>query len=534
MIQHSLPRPLSPSPRRPLRTRGLVTPLLRCGLFVIVCLLAQLPVVTLAKTLSMREFMALQPKWEELEQAETTLRLEGRNSATSARLIRLRECPLSFEPATEDFPQLGPNVKRVLITGRLDHRGDEQFFRVFTVEARPSDRENYAIKAAAVDPPDAEDWHALADWARERGTFYDDEFLLAKASEARRRGLGVERIAAGGELETLTKLADRAEEFGEASLAREIRHEALRVRWDRIGERPGDNPKILIQAIRQTLPGANQAIARWPMTLASGYGDQPVATYNGASDKGKNILDRLFLAEVLLREIEAGAQEDGANGDAIAAKIEAALPERTDLAESYRLRAIKYQLAHLETATRNEIVSLARDLRERQRPREARRALENWLKIRETGARVEGPAELTSVAEDYLSLLEDRDAAARLLIEAAAEHPDSQDIPKMLARLGYKQMRGKWLSPEEIAARPPDPLEVAMREGRVAKGMSREQVRKTFGRPEQVARSAGRTRIHSVWLYGGASGLAIHFDRRVDAAADAARVVGISKWRSSP
>lgn len=502
--------------------------------FFVLALLAFLPAGVCAQTYTMKEFMALRPQWDELEKSETTIRLEGRFAGGTGRSLRLEKCPLPFRPALKEFPSFEKDTRRLQVTGRLDHQSDEQFFRVFSVQKRRSDQEQYAIKRAAVDPADPEDWHALADWAGARGSFYDDEVLLAHAKEARRQGLSVERVQAAGDVDKLEALAGRASAQGNEAIAREIRHEALRLRWGKIRESSAAGEDLLVdplvKRIRAVLPRSAEPIAKWPKTLAAAYADQPVATYNRGDATTHSMLDRLFLAEVLLADIQREAREDGSNGREIAAAIAAAVPERTALAESYRLRAMEYDLAHVKSATRAEVLELAERLKKRDRDADARRALKQWLAVRESAAKADGPAGMVSVAEDYLGLLGDREAAVRVLLAAAKANPDSEPVAAKLKELGFRRMGGDWLSPEELAARPVDPLTAAMRAGRVIPGMTSDQVRKTLGSPEHVARAASRTQIYIVWRYGAVSGLAVHFIRRTNTSTETGRVVGVMKW----
>ena len=144
------------------------------------------PAVAAAETLSMLEFLELRPKWEQFAESGERLRVEGRIASASDRLVRLRNCPLPFRPVEGTLPELRRGAIAVEMTGRLGRRGTELVFLVDEMKEWPEDGEVYALKESALDVGDPQDWYDLADWAANRGDFYDDRFLLVTGAEARR------------------------------------------------------------------------------------------------------------------------------------------------------------------------------------------------------------------------------------------------------------------------------------------------------------------------------------------------------------
>lgn len=501
---------------------------------LILCLatlgLLALPSASWAETLSMKEFLALKPKWVELAKSSESLRVEGRVESASPRLIRLKKCPLPFRPVQGNLPDLRRPTSRVELSGHLRRRGTETVFEVVEMLERPDDLQHYALREAALDSGDPGDWYDIAAWAEERGKFYSDDSLLSRAQLARRRGLALEREAASGDADKLVSLAAKAKDFDVPELNLELLHEAFRVRWQTLATDPKTDLTPLTNDIRKSLPGADSPLQTWPMELAARYASEPLATYNRATEEERPALDRVFFAEVQLASLERMARPEGANGEQIASQIDTILPERADIAESYRLREIDYRLDRIEYATRAEALGLAKRLEERNRPDEAKRALTKWLGAREAASRQDGPSGLMSVAEDYVSVLGDKETAAKLLLELLEASPGSDIIPSKLRDLGYVELNGEWLSKEEAATRPVDPVVQAMREGRVVNGFSPEQVRKTLGKPDRVAQAASSSQIHEIWIYGepGRGGLAVHFLRYSARDRKGGQVVGVT------
>jgi hypothetical protein len=503
----------------------------RMGLLgVIAAFVPLLPLDSPAATLSMQEFLTLQPQWEELADKGELLRIEGRVESSSPRLVRMRKCPLPFRPVEGQTFQLPRNPGRVEAVGKLGRRGSELVFFATELKEQPSDLQVYALRESALDARYPNRWYELAAWAEKQGTFYDDRDLLEKAHQARRQGLALERITAAGDAAALRELGHKAGRLGLDQQRDALIHESLRVRWDELRTDRHSNLAPLLREIQQSLAGATESLSEWPDDLAARYAAEPLAVYNRAHDDERPLLDRLFFAEVQLAAIERGADPDGANGTAMARRIESVLPERSDLAERYRERETQYRLNRIEAATRSEVLDLARRLEAQGRADEARRALTTWLAAREATLREDGPGGLVVAAEDYAAVLGDKVTAARLLIEALKASPESEVIPEKLRQLGYVPLDGIWMTKEDAAARPVDPVTQAMREGRVTLGMSPEQVRKTLGMPDRIARVASTAQIHETWVYGesGRSGVTVHFLRYSARGPDEGRVVGVA------
>jgi len=492
---------------------------------------ALLPVAASAATLSMQEFLKLEPQWSDLSEKNESLRVEGRIESASPKLLKMRKCPLEFRPAQESFPEIRRPNGRIELTGLLQRRGTNLIFAVTELREVPDDMQVYALKQSALDAGDPNDWYSLARWAAERGTFYDDNALLERATEARRKGLSLERQAAADDPKALAALAGKAAGFKLPELDEELRHESLRLRFERLRKDPKSDLAPLIDDVRRSLPGAETPLDEWPADIAAQYAAEPLAVYNRADATTRPVLDRVFLAEAQLLVIERKAEPDGSNGDEIADQIALTLPERRDLVDRYHEREIAWRLDHITAATRAEALDLASRLEASERSDQAKQALTKWLVARETAQRADGPAGLVGVAEDYVAVLGDKANAARLLLEALKASPESKTIPDKLRQIGYVQHDGAWMTKEEADARPVEPTVQAMREGRVINNMTAEQVRKTLGAPDRVARAASTTQIHEAWIYGtaGRSGLVVHFLRYSARNDDEGRVVGVAK-----
>ena len=162
------------------------------------------------------------------------------------------------------------------------------------------------------------------------------------------------------------------------------------------------------------------------------------------------------------------------------------------------------------------MLALRRKFEERKRPEKANQTAKQWLALRKSRLGDDDVAGLIYLASEHVKLMNDAETARDLLLEAWRRDRKSEDAAVQLGRLGYRLRDGKWIPEKDLRSLPVDPLQKAIREGRVAAGMSPAQVRKTLGAPTAVTRVASRRAINEVWTYEqpGTSKLAVHFLRR--------------------
>lgn len=485
---------------------------------------------------SIESFVAGKEKWPEFARAELRLKVEGRFSILSRTLLRFEKCDLSFVPAPgSELPRLRPGSRTVEAVGRLDiDRSGRLRFLVEQLRERPSDLEQFRLRQAEiVRRGDEKAWYALGEWASRRAAFYEDEELRAEADSANLQGLRIERQAlAADDIEGRLRLAEKARELKlSETVPLELLHEAWRLKWDELRKEPAPDHQALLDELSRDLPGSRKPARAGAAQLKEKYRELPLAAYAAADPQQRRVLHRLFYAEVALEMIRADAQPDGRNGDKIARRIEELLPERTALAEQYRDAELNWRLSRVGSATRSDMLALAGEFQRRSQPEKVAETKQSWLAAYTRRMRREGVTGLVRAAEEHVALAGDRDAAVKLLIEAHALAPESKDAPAALRRLGYVWKQGTWLPQDEAAAVPLSPIQQAIREGRVTRGMTAVQVRQTLGAPTFVTRVATAGQINDVWSFGelNSSRLAVHFLRSRHEPPSEAVVIRISQ-----
>ena len=86
------------------------------------------------------------------------------------------------------------------------------------------------------------------------------------------------------------------------------------------------------------------------------------------------------------------------------------------------------------------------------------------------------------------------------------------------------------MTTDQITQLPKDDVQLAIREGRVVRGMTAEQVTKTLGRPQSISRLGNRRLLREFWNYEDA-GLVIRLQRNLQRPEDAMTVDDVARTR---
>ncbi len=450
---------------------------------------------------SIREFVASKDKWPQL--VGRPLKLEGRYTVLSKTELRFAGCSLRFLLPKRFLKPRGKS-RNLEVSGQLRKQAGQLVFVVRKVSPRPSDKDELDRRRVTIDTSQPDELYELGQWARDRGTFYDDQQLLRAANRLLENGLArafelLDADDAGG----MRSLAAKAAEFGlSGRLQREYLHEANRAAFETERKRKQPDFSTVQNSIRRELPGSGTPLPPEQQSLRKDYLEAPRAIYRVADDATRRMLDRIFFGEAVLAEIERDAADDGHNGYQIAARIDQRLPERHDLAEAFRERKLAYLDGRIAQLTRGQLLELVGKYVEREQPQKAEDAKRRWLKARVRLAQATGPRELMELGEEYLNLLNDEPGAARMFQRAYDANPQLTTASAWLSEHGYELQEGRWDLPGAGRKRKRDDLSEAIHEGLVLKGMTGSQVRAALGgAPSTVVRMATAGRISEIWLY---------------------------------
>jgi len=483
-----------------------------------------------AEVRSIQDFMTFQEKWETFVLTEYVWQLEGRYASVNDGTLTFTNCPLPFR-ISSNMANNRSVTGVVEVTGKIVKEEKGLAFQVDKLVSRPRDIDRLKSMRFGVDIQKPQDWYQLADWARERGGFYKDRELIAAAVDLDRNGVLSElrQLKAEDEQGFTTLIQKARQKQLDESLLQQLVHDQLQSRFLNLRNREfSDNAYRDLQLkIQKELLRDFKPLTAFPAELNARYFADPKEVYTAASSEERQVLARLFLIEILTQRIQHSAPADGSQGFEIADRFRAEIPERKDLAEKNEEAAVIWRMNRIKTSTRTQLDALTTRLEQHGQTELSVEAKQKWLAARETVFRQDGARGLSDLAQLWLSLLKDETKAASLFMEAWRENPQYTPAMDWLTSHGYRLVGQAWLTEAEISAMPEDPLEKAIREGRIEVGMTAQQVQAAMGIvPTFVNRSASRKQISEWWIYQDA-GIVIYLVKQTRDRA--ATVVSVEK-----
>jgi len=484
---------------------------------------------SVSAAVSIEEFVKAEKKWP----SQVGLRqvIEGRYAVTGRILMKFQRCQLEFR-STEPLPKFTRRNSRdvnVEIIGRLKRDGTKLYFQIERVNKQDDDLKLFQRRRPTGPKARPADWFALADWASGRGSFYGDDLLKEKSTEANRAGVSLARRQAVGDLKALRKVArlglTRAVGRPEQQA---IEHEALRLELEAAAGKTSE-----LEALRDRIgkgwSGSRDTKNTPGDPLSDRYRADPVAVYDRASGPDRLRLHRLLYADLVIGLITSRARAEGTSGYGVAEAIRRAVPEATAEAARWERMALDMDLKRSAAMGRAELDRLVARLKTARRVPEAAATVDGWLESRREKLLSEGVAGRLRWADLVLSLKSDRRSAVVALIDADRLKPDDREVAERLDQLGYSKQDGKWVRVAVDAKRAP--RRVAVPTG-VRVGMSGKQLLAAMGVPRRMTRSATKRSFSEIWVYGepGGNRIAVHLIRSRDGGNSSVRA--ISQLRS--
>lgn len=483
---------------------------LRC--WVIVLALA-CPSWVWGQARSIQEFVAVKDRWESY--VGTQWRLEGRYSVIGDRDMRFENCDLDFRlPA--DFQPTRWNSKVVDVRGKLEKQSGKLIFLLESISVGMDDQEQLDRRRAALKPEAPAGWDELATWARNRGTFYRDQKLLAAARDLEHQGVRVQLAAIGDrDAAALATLVEKARSLQlDEPLQQELIHEKLWAQWRQIKQQPFASAAWteLAARIGLELPGAKDVLKTWPSAIATEYQSRPRQMFQEGDAARRKLLARVFLAEVLAARWQAEGVATGENGFEIAQQLKEAVPERPDLAMLWLDRAIANRRSKVAVMSRASMQEFADQLDRVDRAGVAAEVRREWLTLQETRLADDDARGRGDLAQAWLNLLGDETQAFRLFSAAWKINRDYTPAKQWLTEHNYAPVGDLWLPANQVPVMPKSAMEVAIAEGRVLPQMTPAQVKQALGTlPDSVTRMASAKRVVELWTYN--AGYVIRFER---------------------
>jgi hypothetical protein len=483
-------------------------------------------VATAADAISIPQLVAQRSNWSALATSGARVKVEGRYSNFSPKLLRFLKCEdLNFIWHDDDQPfPIEPASLRshtIEVYGRFVMQLGKPQFRVDGLRGLPPDDETLRSRKSAIRDEPAPAWYALGDWALKRGTFYSDNDLETEASQLFAEGIQRElKTLSDDALDAKLKLSEKFRSYELAETDRiAFLHDAFSHRW--LGTKRNAPPEELAQLsdrMSEYLRGCRTPLDPPEPALADRYDRGPGALYRDSGTSTRLKLNRILYSEIRFAYVQALARQKNLDGLQHADALDREVPEYHAQAEKLREQTLDEQLAAAATLSRSDVIKLADRFTQRGQPEKALEAKKAWVLAGDERLRKEGrPDDMIQAAREHQSLLDDNEGASKLLMEAYDRSPEVKEISEQLNRLGYTRTAGRWLTRTEAAALPPDPSKVAT-EGGPRIGMTRDQIQKVLAsRPDSVTRVISAGQLNEIWIYeNGGSRLAVHFLGGID------------------
>jgi len=470
----------------------------------------------MAQARSIQEFLQYQEKWEEFTLTEYDWHLEGRFALISGDQMTFTHCPLPIL-ITEEMSRNRGNTGVVEVTGQIVRHNGKLAFRAKSLKSIPRDRDRLRNLRFGIDSTKPEEWYKVADWGHRRAAFYSDKVLEEDARNLDWNGVttALRRLSLADEAGLEALVTTAREKQMDEELIQRILHDSLQAKRLSLQKQEW-NPEAQQQLEKQVfeeLPGSRTPLKTWPVDLQKQYTASPSQFYADAKEETRPTLNRIFAVSLLADRFRHETRPDGRNSFEIADRLRTEIPERADLLHDALKNGIRYFQSQVPTMTRSELDQFCQRLERENETLVLQDVKRKWLTAREPFYRQDGARGLADLAEQWLSLLQDQEQATKFYIDSWKANTEYTPATEWLTRHGMKLVNGNWMSAAELAAMPLSPIELAIRDGRVEIGMTRQQVLSALGgAPSSLTRSATSRGVQEWWEYDSA-GVVIQFGR---------------------
>ncbi len=488
------------------------------------CLSSCLSAACVAQSTSVAQMQQHKADWDKYAAEERKFQIHGRFHGRTADTFTLEQldipCRLSSSVKLPDRMRDG---QRMELSGRMVSENGKRLFQVSRMLVRETDVEQINRRARALPEADPATRFALADEFVPDAEFYRDMQLSDAIHSLRTQGIALKRKLAKSDPQLLREVhAEGLRLTVDARLLRLLQFEVLHTEW----KNPGADLEALLIEIKQTCEGWNRQIPEVPERLIAPFQKDASAVYENGSDDDRLWLHRLMFLKIRLQQIESILKPDGSNGLSLAAIVRSEFPAEQSAASTLEEQEVKFRLGRVDQLTRQEFQELAELLTRLSRSDKIRDVLQEWLSAQERRFGRDTIAGLLRTADEFLFAAENwkdvrhHEQAVELLKQAwflaSVESPDdARQISERLKRYGWERLNNQWLTPQQVLALPKNDIQLAVREGRVVRGMTVEQVVQTLGQPARISRLGSSRVMRELWVYDaeGDAGLVVRFRR---------------------
>lgn len=490
------------------------------------------------QTTTIAEVLKLKPQWKKLADEGRKLSFEGRFNGRIGDSFRLEKLEVEFRlPGSIRLPDRMRERQRMDVTGKFSVTGQRVIFLVSELTIRETDLERLAKRVDALPKNEPAELLALADEFSKIAEFYEDDALSSEIEEIRLTSVQLMRQLAAGDASGLAKVVEVAKtQKVNSSFLQAIGYEILIAQW-----RARTDSSDLLKSVQQ-LSGWDKPEMEIPDRLRQGFPKEAVKLYDEGNVRDREMLHRLLYRTLRSEQTLAMLKPDGSNGLELAGRVRDELPEEVALAAGFEQREVDYRLGRVSELSRREMQQLLELLHGLKRSDGQEAIIADWLAAQEKRFGTSELAGVLRVADEYLFVFEQwknpahQQKGIELLKSAwgiaTVESPgDAVQIAERLKVLGWEHLNGKWLTTQQMETLPKDDIQIAIRDGRVVKGMTAQQVVQTLGQPERISRFGSAKVMREMWTYDGtgSGGLVVRLRRSLLSRADQMVVEDVSR-----
>ena len=520
---HSIPS-MKGLPPHGLLTTDVIAQCVRVGTFIAGLWLAVNSQTAMGQAMSVAQLLGKQDQWEAWATSGTRLILTGRYEGRTAQVFRLRRVPFSFEPPRNSpLPDRMRDGQRIEVSGRLSTTTGRMIFDVNRLSVDGTDTDIIRERQQAISSSDFASMYALAEEFQPFAEFYSDQALTQDIRTLREAAVQKERRHLKGKTDELWALAEKSTSLKlNSHIAEAIRYEAMFTEWKQASGGTGD----VIQKIQNHAKGWEQKNLNGSERIEQAFLSDPVSAYNTANDADRTWLHRRLYRAILLEKLQSQLHADGSNGLDVASQVRESIPEESTAIEMMESKDLEFRLGRVKTLSRAELEKLSDLLISSGHAEDVATTVDEWVEAQEVRYRSSGLAGLLRTADEHLfagsrwNRIEHTQEGTELLKQAwtmASKQSarDADGIADRLRTLGWERLKDQWMTSTQIELLPKDDIQLAMREGRVVRGMTAEQVVGTLGQPARVSRIISSRIIRELWIYDaqGSSGVIVQFQR---------------------
>jgi len=367
--------------------------------------------------------------------------------------------------------------------------------------------------------------------------FYGDDALSSEIEDIRLSSVQLMRQMASGDALRLAKVVDvaKAQKVNNTFL-QAIGYEILLTQW-----KARTDSSEIAKGVQQ-LSAWDKSDMEIPDRLKQGFPKDAVKLYDEGNVRDREVLHRLLYRTVRGEQIQTMVKPDGSNGLELAGLVRDELPEEVAMAARFEQREVDYRLGRISELSRREMQQLLELLDGLKRSNGRDAIMAEWLAAQEKRFGTSELAGVLRVADEYLFVFEQWknpahqqkgiDLLKSAWAIAAVESPgDAVQIAERLKVLGWEHLDGKWLTTQQMETLPKDDIQIAIRDGRVVKGMTAQQVVQTLGQPERISRFGSAKVMREMWTYDGtgSAGLVVRLRKSLLSRADQLVVEDVSR-----